>query len=348
MMKAILCCTLQYQKIKFRQAFHCLKLEGLLWLMAVMMLFELCQKQGKQVDIKYWKNGEKNVATVYVDGKFIASSSSVKKETAKLNAAKQALLKLLESMPSNVGRLDFSFGLNKSFEIDGAKQKLHELCGKKKWPKPIYGLEKHEGPPHDKKYVYRAVRRSSVGQTLRRGGVGTGLNFLQTQVQNGEIRNMLCRVKAKSSSSLSTFNRYEKYQRLPVSSCFQFLKMDFKSEIRKLLEERRNLLLVVAILLVTISYQAILHPVGGLWQDNDICNTIEVRSSPDGTTDLSNTILPKTKAGFIMPNTDNKAVCEHKVGKTIAFEDGLFQVFLVGNAITFLISKLLIIFLVPN
>ncbi|KAL4618923.1 hypothetical protein ACB092_06G046000 [Castanea dentata] len=117
------------------------------------MLFELCQKQGKQVDIKYWKNGEKNVVTVYVDGKFIAAGSSKKKETAKLNAAKQALLKLSESMPTNVGRLDFSFGFNKSFEIDGAKQKLYELCGKKKWPKPIYSLEKDDGPPHDKKYV---------------------------------------------------------------------------------------------------------------------------------------------------------------------------------------------------
>nr|XP_023907736.1 ribonuclease 3-like protein 2 [Quercus suber]POF16737.1 ribonuclease 3-like protein 2 [Quercus suber] len=121
--------------------------------MPVTMLFELCQKQGKQVDIKYWKNGEKNVATLYVNGKFIASGSSEMKETAKLNAAKLALLKLLEFMPTNVGRLDFSFGLIKSFEIDGAKQKLHELCGKKKWPKPIYSLEKDEGPPQDKKYV---------------------------------------------------------------------------------------------------------------------------------------------------------------------------------------------------
>ena len=56
--------------------------------------------------------------------------------------------------------------------------------------------------------------------------------------------------------------------------------------------------------------------------------TTEVRSSPDGTTDLSNTILPKTKAGFIMSNTDNKAVCEHKARTVIAFEDGLFQVLL--------------------
>ena len=107
----------------------------------VTMLFELCQKQGKQVDIKFRRTGAKNVATVYIDGKFIALGSSEKKETAKLNAARQALLKLSESIPTNVGRLDFSFGLNKSFEIDGAKQKLHEICGKKKWPKPIYRYE---------------------------------------------------------------------------------------------------------------------------------------------------------------------------------------------------------------
>ncbi|KAL4618926.1 hypothetical protein ACB092_06G046300 [Castanea dentata] len=119
----------------------------------VTMLFELCQKQGKQVNVKYRRTGAKNVATVYVDSRFIAAGSSEKKETAKLNAARQALLKLSESMPTNFGRLDFSFGLNKSFEIDGAKQKLHELCGKKKWPKPIYSLEKDEGPPHKKKYV---------------------------------------------------------------------------------------------------------------------------------------------------------------------------------------------------
>ena len=135
---------------------------------------------------------------------------------------------------------------------------------------------------------------------------------------------MLHRVKAKSSSSLSTFNRYKKYQRLPVSSCFQFLKMDFKCEIRKLSEERCSLLLVVAILLVTVSYQAVHCPPGGLWQDNGLCNTTEVGSSPDGTTDLSNTILPTTKAGFIMPNTDNKAVCEHKARTAIAFVDGHF------------------------
>ena len=64
--------------------------------------------------------------------------------------------------------------------------------------------------------------------------------------------------------------------------------------------------LVVAVLLVTVGYQAVLSPPSGLWQDNGLCNTTEVGSSPNETTDMSNTTLPKTKAGFIMPNTDNK------------------------------------------
>ncbi|XP_075646265.1 uncharacterized protein LOC142617347 [Castanea sativa] len=172
----------------------------------------------------------------------------------------------------------------------------------------------------------------------------TAWDILQgmTQVENGE--------NGESGSSLSTSNRYAKYQGLPVSSCFQFLKTDFKREIRKLSEERRSLLLVVAVLLVTVSYQAVLSPPGGLWQDNGLCNTTKVGSSLDGT----NTTLPKTKPSFFNPNIDNTtpfnttAVCEHQAGTAIAFEDGLFPVFLVCNTITFMISNSLIIFLVPN
>ncbi|KAM3744105.1 hypothetical protein ACB098_06G027000 [Castanea mollissima] len=102
-------------------------------------LNEQCQKQGREVDIKTWREGAKHIATVYVDGVSIASGSSDQsKEIAKLNAANQALLESSKSMPTNIGRLDFSFGLNKSFEIEGAEQKLNEVCQKKRWPDPIY------------------------------------------------------------------------------------------------------------------------------------------------------------------------------------------------------------------
>ena len=104
----------------------------------VTMLFELCQKQGKHVDIRHWRKGAKNVASVYIDGRFVASGSSEQREIAKLNAVKQALSKLSQSIPTNPGMFEFSVRLDGSFEIEGAKQMLHELCGKKKWPKPTY------------------------------------------------------------------------------------------------------------------------------------------------------------------------------------------------------------------
>ncbi|KAF3963540.1 hypothetical protein CMV_012080 [Castanea mollissima] len=117
-------------------------------------LYKQCAKQGREVAIKSRRDGAKNIASVYVDGVFIASGSSNQlMEIAKLNAAKQALLELAKS-PTNIGRLDFSFGLNKSLEIEGAKKKLQEFCQKKRWAIPSYSIVKEEGPPHAKKYVY--------------------------------------------------------------------------------------------------------------------------------------------------------------------------------------------------
>ena len=107
----------------------------------ITMLFELCQKNGKQLDIRHWKDESKNVFSIHVDGKFVASGSSEQKEIAKLNAAKLALYKLWNLMPPTDGLAKILSGLDDSFEIEGAKQKLHELCGKKKWPKPTYKYE---------------------------------------------------------------------------------------------------------------------------------------------------------------------------------------------------------------
>ncbi|XWS09769.1 hypothetical protein CRYUN_Cryun39dG0017800 [Craigia yunnanensis] len=130
----------------------------------VTLLFEFCQKQGKHVDIKHWKTELKNIASVYVDGEFVASGSSEQKEIAKLNAARGALHKLSESMPVDLNAFGIN-GIDGSSEIEGAKQKLHELCGKKKWPKPIYELEKDEGRPHEKKFV-SSVKIPTVDGTL--------------------------------------------------------------------------------------------------------------------------------------------------------------------------------------
>uniref|UniRef100_A0A7N0U1Y8 DRBM domain-containing protein n=1 Tax=Kalanchoe fedtschenkoi TaxID=63787 RepID=A0A7N0U1Y8_KALFE len=60
----------------------------------VTTLYEICQKEGKQVDFKCCRKGAKNISNVFVGGKFIASSHLQQKETANLSAAKEALEKL--------------------------------------------------------------------------------------------------------------------------------------------------------------------------------------------------------------------------------------------------------------
>uniref|UniRef100_A0A7N2QX59 PGG domain-containing protein n=1 Tax=Quercus lobata TaxID=97700 RepID=A0A7N2QX59_QUELO len=52
---------------------------------------------------------------------------------------------------------------------------------------------------------------------------------------------------------------------------------------KRITDEKRNALLVVAALLVTVNYQAILSPLGGHWQDDLFePNTTDVlRRSPD-------------------------------------------------------------------
>ncbi|KAL4555723.1 hypothetical protein LXL04_038351 [Taraxacum kok-saghyz] len=86
----------------------------------ITMLFEACQKEGKTVDIRHWRKGERNIASVFIDGRFFATGSSDNKENAKLQAAEVALSKLTRLINPNEG------------EVEGNKKKLHEVCKKKR------------------------------------------------------------------------------------------------------------------------------------------------------------------------------------------------------------------------
>lgn len=83
--------------------------------------------------------GERNIASVYVDGRFVASGSSENKENAKLHAAEAALSKLTRSKTDDATSTHTYGDFNEAADIEGAKQKVHELCNKKRWPKPSYG-----------------------------------------------------------------------------------------------------------------------------------------------------------------------------------------------------------------
>uniref|UniRef100_A0A7N0VB88 Uncharacterized protein n=1 Tax=Kalanchoe fedtschenkoi TaxID=63787 RepID=A0A7N0VB88_KALFE len=131
-------------------------------------LYELCQKEGKQVDFKRCRKGAKNISNVFVGGKFIASSHLQQKETAKLSAAKGALEKLEQAAIYHELTQKYK-GFQEACEIDGAKQKLLELCGKNNWPKPSFRVEKKNGPTHDRRFVCVIHIKTNNGQLLMEG-----------------------------------------------------------------------------------------------------------------------------------------------------------------------------------
>lgn len=100
----------------------------------VSMLFKLCHKHKKRIDIKNWKDGNISIADIYLDDEFLASGRAENKDIARLIAAKEALRKLSEVFPVEMVIDEDSVEI----ELKHAKTKLNEICLKKKWPKPIY------------------------------------------------------------------------------------------------------------------------------------------------------------------------------------------------------------------
>lgn len=98
------------------------------------MLFELCQKNGQQVEFKQWREDDKTFSSVYVDDKLIVSTSSDRKENAKLHAAAAAL----EKLRYHNGKIDIYSSWFENGDIKAPKRKLNEISFKKKWSKPTY------------------------------------------------------------------------------------------------------------------------------------------------------------------------------------------------------------------
>ena len=106
-------------------------------------------------------------------------------------------------------------------------------------------------------------------------GTSTALDIAvdrQTQVDNQEMRKMLCRAGAKRASSLPKVASWAYYFRSPVPIHEKIFVSFFRGKML-MSNDMRNMLLVVSVLLVTIAYQTILSPPGGFWQDNFIPGT---------------------------------------------------------------------------
>ena len=86
-------------------------------------------------------------------------------------------------------------------------------------------------------------------------------------------------------------------------------------------DDRRNVLLVVATLLLTVTYQGVLSPPGGLWQDDQ---------SPGA--NQTNITLP------VIRKFNSSAPLENEAGTPIGLRNFPFWVFLSLNSLTFMLS----------
>lgn len=185
---------------------------------------------------------------------------------------------------------------------------------------------------------------------------------------------MLRRDRAKSGSSLSTAPCYANYLESPFSRVVGSLVKRCARGMTALSDEKRNALLVVAVLLVTVTYQAVLSPPGGVWQDdsNTYNNTDEGSSNPRTNYQIQLNFTATQKAGSDHPGINDRsqfyttvvhpagstqlravnetrcnATATHIAGTAIRLKGDMFRFFLVFNSLTFMFSNIMICLLVP-
>ena len=163
----------------------------------------------------------------------------------------------------------------------------------------------------------------------------TALDILEGQrrqgVDNSEMRVILESAGALTATSLPTVTSSHKHYLTLPGSCERKIIIYFVHLVKKgISDEKRNKLLVVAALLVTVTFQAAITPPGGLWQDDLFKpNTTDVlRSRPDDLYKLNIT-------------------APHRAGSAIAKDTFYFMIFVGFNSMILLSSIAGIVVLVP-
>uniref|UniRef100_A0A7N2MME2 PGG domain-containing protein n=1 Tax=Quercus lobata TaxID=97700 RepID=A0A7N2MME2_QUELO len=143
--------------------------------------------------------------------------------------------------------------------------------------------------------------------------------------------------------SRSSMEISEMLQRAEVTKCARYLRSIVLSlEERRLLQvdrwakisdDRRNVVLVVATLLMTVTYQGLLSPPGGLWQDYYNPGS----SRPNAT-------KPDYRGLF----NETSPYLQNIAGTAIGGSDLCFWVFLITNTLTFMLSYTIVLLIIPS
>ena len=168
----------------------------------------------------------------------------------------------------------------------------------------------------------------------------TARDILQEQTQvNRRIEVLLRLAGAKRASSLPKVTSYADYLR-PKVSLPEKLRIQRSRDKWSISEEKRNALLVVATLLITVTYQGILSPPGGLKQDDP----------KPVTNHESNTLAPVSSFSTLtfQSTTTSKKFYSNEAGSAECFEKPPFWLYIVLNSATFMLSCTIIFQLIPS
>ena len=178
----------------------------------------------------------------------------------------------------------------------------------------------------------------------------------QTQVNNTEMRVMLRRAGASTGSSLSTVTTYQHYLRRPKNRFLERQLTSHAREVANFSDGKRNALLVIATLFVTVTYQAVLSPPGGLWQDDYKPETNQTLCNLGISQTLCNLGINQTlcnlETNYTLCNlginqTHSNTTAPHKAGTAIGMGRTHFRVFLAVNFVVFMISITVLALLIP-
>ena len=150
---------------------------------------------------------------------------------------------------------------------------------------------------------------------------------------------MLRRAGAKRASSLPKVTSYADYLR-PKVSLPEKLRIQRSRDKWSISEEKRNALLVVATLLITVTYQGILSPPGGLREDGP----------KPGTNHDFYTIAPVSpySKNRVESTTIREKFYSNEAGSAECFEKPPFWLYIVLNSATFMLSCTIIFQLIPS